>query len=244
MWIASNAARFEATDPQMIYLERAKLLAPADADLWYACGLQEILQTQEPFRAWDSWRYSLELSDVHLADILDRSAGFLDPPQMLDELLPDRPAILLQAANHLYPDPEVPRQRRPLDSQARQMFVEQALALLQDQPGRLSPAEMHLQAQLLSATDKPAEAIESYRTALLREPRQVHWRLELAQLLRGQHRYEEAQREVTTILGMLPSFQEARSLAQLLASEIASGKTGPGSAPADPKSTDSSAVGP
>ncbi len=80
-----------------VYKNRVKLLGPADPTSWYFCGLQE--QTDGHLdRACQSWRQSLALSNLHLADILDRCGKLLGPEQLANDVLPDRVDILLDAA--------------------------------------------------------------------------------------------------------------------------------------------------
>src|SRR5262249_32974403 len=42
--LAQNRDRFRQADPGATYLARVKLLAPSDPDLWYECGLQELVE--------------------------------------------------------------------------------------------------------------------------------------------------------------------------------------------------------
>ena len=132
MEIAEHVDEFAKADPREAYLERAKFLAPDDPELWYRCGTLELADGR-PDRAWASWRRSLELSDGHLPEILDRSAALLSPHDILRRVLPDRPDLLLKAALHLYPEP----------GEGRRPFLERALAILEertDASGASGPA--------------------------------------------------------------------------------------------------------
>ena len=78
MEIAEYVDKFEKAEPRETYLERAKFLAPDDPELWERCGTLELMDGR-PDQAWTSWRRSLELSDSHLPEILDRSAVHPQP---------------------------------------------------------------------------------------------------------------------------------------------------------------------
>ena len=71
--LAAHVKRFTSSDSTADYLNRAKFLAPADARLWYFCGMQEFAESRMDDAQAVGGR-SLELSDHHLAEILDRVA--------------------------------------------------------------------------------------------------------------------------------------------------------------------------
>lgn len=201
--IASLHGTLGRAEPRGVYLERAKRLAPADPLLWYLYGLEE-LYGGRPEQAWRSWRRSLELSDRYRPNILDLGARKLAPDEILRLVIPDRPDVLMGAASYLFPDPEATEGRRP--------FLEKAMALLNQRPAPLTADDLHLKGQVYSALDRPAEALAAYREALAREPLQVEWRYELAELLYQQGGAEEAYRELLTVLGLRPDHGPAREL--------------------------------
>src|SRR5205807_4927024 len=71
--IANYVESLSSADLRSAYLDRAKFLVPADPELWYYCGLQELLDKHEQ-RAWQNWRRALELSPGHLAEIVDKAS--------------------------------------------------------------------------------------------------------------------------------------------------------------------------
>jgi tetratricopeptide (TPR) repeat protein len=117
--IAEHVDEFDRAEPRESYLERVKFLDPTDHEFWERCGILE-LRDERRDRAWTSWRRSLELSDSLLPEILDRSAAYLSPHDILRWVLPDRPDLLLKAALHLYSPP----------GEGRWPLLEWALALL------------------------------------------------------------------------------------------------------------------
>ncbi len=116
--LAEQAGNLDNAEGRGAYLERAKLVAADDPRVWYRCGIQEIDDDQKE-QAWKSWRRSLELSDRYLLAILDRSAEFLDPPDILRTILPDRPGLLAAAALHLFPGTEFAAERERFLEEAR-----------------------------------------------------------------------------------------------------------------------------
>ncbi len=210
--IAFYRDALEKADPRSAYLERVKFLAPADPQLWFLCGLQEIADHQLD-EAWNSWRQSLELSDRFLTRILDRAATILSPQEILAKILPDQPAILLAAAMYLYPQPEATEERQP--------FMSKAIAIYDNQPGSFDPAQWYTKGVLHVQLDQPAKAIQAYQAALANDPSQVGWRYELAQLLQQQGRLQESRRELVVIRGQQPNHAAARELLEAVAREAA-----------------------
>jgi hypothetical protein len=103
--LADYADKLEHADARGAYLRRAKLLVPFDPEIWYFCGIEELLDNQ-PDQAWESWHHSLELSGQRLPEIASKSAAVLTPAEVRDRVLPDKPELLYGAAQVLYPDPD------------------------------------------------------------------------------------------------------------------------------------------
>ncbi len=208
--IAANRDSLSRADDRGVYLARAKFLAPADPQLWYFCGLQELADEHED-EAWSSWRRSLALSDRFLERIVDQSVAMLGADGLLHELLPDDPAMLSAVALHVYPRREDAARQRP--------FFEKALALLEDRGGTLQAEEWSLKAGLCARLGKPAEAVDAWHAALALRPLEIGWRYELAGLLHQQHRDEEARRELRLVLDREPGHSAARQLSAVMARE-------------------------
>jgi O-antigen ligase/tetratricopeptide (TPR) repeat protein len=210
MILAGHVKDFAAAEPRAAYLERAKLLAPGDPDIWYRCGLFELADGR-PERAWASWRHTLALSRGYLPQILERSRAHLDPQGIIRHVLPERIDVLLAAASAIGPDPE----------EARRPMLEHALRLLERQPGPPSAEDLHTRATIHRKLGQPAEALEAYRAALLREPNCSRWRYELAEFSYEQGRYEDAHQELLTILALEPANARARTLQDAVARGLA-----------------------
>jgi tetratricopeptide (TPR) repeat protein len=210
--LAVNREKFPQADSRRAYLERVKQLAPDDPEQWYLCGVLELFD-EDTERAWASWRHCLELSDRYLANMVGSVAGNPDVPGVLSQILPDRPALWLTAADQLYPGPEAASKRRPL--------LEKALALLTRPPGPRSAAELHRVGAVQAALGEAEAALASYRLALESEPQQINWRFELASLLCEQRRFSEVRSELLTILATQPGNGPAKSLLETVLHELA-----------------------
>jgi tetratricopeptide (TPR) repeat protein len=210
-FLADNRDALEQADPRLTYLERAKLLVPYDPGVWYACG-RELLDT-EPDRAWKNWRHSLELSDMYLPVIFGQAGARISPREILDKVFPERPSILLAAALQFYPEP----------SAERQLFLDRALGLLENQPTP-SGKDQQLKALILRSLGRVEEATAAYQAALAKEPRQLRWRLDYADFLRQQHRAQDSRRELLTVLALQPDYPGARELLTIVERQIAEGK--------------------
>jgi O-antigen ligase/tetratricopeptide (TPR) repeat protein len=213
MEIAEYVDEFEKAEPRETYLERAKFLCPDDPELWRRCGSFELADGR-PDQAWASWRRSLELSDSHLPEILARSAAHLSPRDLLGRVLPDRADLLLTVAVSLYPKP----------AEGRRPFLARALAILDQQRRARRAADLHLKASIHRALGQPAEAITAYKASLDREPLQLAWRYDLAELLSEQDRFQESFQELLKIQMLQPENERARVLMDAVKGRIAEGK--------------------
>jgi O-antigen ligase/tetratricopeptide (TPR) repeat protein len=213
MQLAEHVGDFQAADPRGAHLDRAKLLAPGDPELWYRCGAFELADGRTD-QAWASWRHSLGLSGDRLPEILDQAARHLGPADLLERVLPEDPDRLIEAASRLSPG----------SVEGRRIFLESALALLDRGPGPSSAAEGHLRATLYRNLGRSTEALATYRSALALEPLRHQWRLELAELSAERGQFEESRQELLVILGLQPGNDRARILLDEVTRKIAEGK--------------------
>ena len=117
--LALYAGNFATADPPRVYAERAKRLLPSDPVLHYACGLEAAREHDWAAAAAD-WKRAIELSPNTLKAILSAAREF-PPDRLREQLLPDDPAVMVAAADALFPD-------RKLNADARRPFLLQALA--------------------------------------------------------------------------------------------------------------------
>jgi tetratricopeptide (TPR) repeat protein len=209
--LASHRNALAVADPPLTYLGRAKFLAPADPDLWYFCGLQDLLWLQ-PRQACADWRQSLQLSPRNLQRILDASAAIFTAEEILEQIIPERPGQLLSAMSRLIPEEDTTR---------RMPVLEKALILLERQQPPLQAQDLHDKAVIHTALKQLQRAAEAYQAALDQEPRRVDWRFEYAQVLHAQVRLQETRRELLQVLDNQASHGEARALLLIVTREIA-----------------------
>jgi O-antigen ligase len=81
--LAANVAVFERADARTVYLRRAQFLCPADPELWYLSGIQELLDGRTEAALAD-WHRCLELSDRYRDDIRDRARRLVGPQAVSD----------------------------------------------------------------------------------------------------------------------------------------------------------------
>jgi O-antigen ligase/tetratricopeptide (TPR) repeat protein len=206
--LAAHRDGFSRADPATAYLERACRLQPAEAEFWYACG-QEYLRAGQPDPAWERWRRCLALSDRHLKEVLDQALPRLGAAGVCERVMPDRPDLLLAAAELLPPD----------DADGRRPFLARAVELFDRRTPPPKTEDLYRRGRAERLLGRPAEAAASYRAALAREPRQTAWRYELALALEQQRKWDEAERELTTILAQQPGERQARELLDVIRRE-------------------------
>jgi O-antigen ligase/tetratricopeptide (TPR) repeat protein len=212
MLLGTYATRLRQADSRQAYLARAKQLSAGDPKAWYLYGIDE-LAAKETAQAWESWRHCLELSDMYLPLILGPTLSALGPEEIVDKVLPDRPALLVTAAFMLYPEASAARERRP--------FFEKAVRVLDAQPGEPKPEDLRAKARALKGLGSPEEALAVYRQLLQQQPLETAWRFELAQILYEEHKLEDARRELVVILAQQPKNPPALELAALVSHELA-----------------------
>jgi O-antigen ligase/tetratricopeptide (TPR) repeat protein len=213
--LALNADRLTHADAAQLYMSRVQRLAPADPTFWYYCGNQE-LRMGQPDKAWTSWRRCLELSDRFLVPIIERSSKILQSKEMVEKVLPDRPAILFEAAARLYPRSAQAKERKP--------FLEKALRLLDAQPTPLTAADLRTKASVYQSLGRADDAVRTYRDILQEEPLQFTLRYELARALYQDGRLEDAKNEVATVLAQQPNHAAAYDLWTKIVKDLAQGK--------------------
>ncbi len=179
-------------DSQITYFERAQRLHPSNCDIAY--GLGALYYGKEQFdSAWPAWNASLQFVPNHLTQILDRSVTKLTIDEIIERVLPPKPELLLRAAEHNE------RVGRKDDSR---ILLARVATMLETSANDAASHEML--ARVYTQMQDSDKAIASYRAAILLEPGQMQWRMELVKLLIKQERLDEAQREVRSLLVFEP----------------------------------------
>lgn len=189
-------------DGDRVHIERARALAPSNPDLLFRCGLLD-LQAGRIESASKSWQRSLALSDRYLDDVLFLAGRELDPAEMVENVLPDSPALLIRLARERYQaeeDAEVPR----LLAERAGKLVEE-VDLPEDQRAYLRGWASQLQGLYPKATVSLSRAVEL-------RPQKAEWRYELALLLKDQGRIGEAHEQARLCARMDPTNDKYRTL--------------------------------
>lgn len=212
MRIGLYASALAKAEPATAYFDRGKLLLPADAELWFDCGVQENAAGLRD-RAYASWHRSLELSDRYLGQILQLASEHLSADGIIREILPDDPAILMAASSRLFPAGEAVEERRP--------FAEKAHAALAHLPEPQTGKEFRTRGLVLGAVGQWEPAVNAYRSALALQPDQTEWRFELAVLLYSHNELGDTRTELLTVLTQQPKHAAARKLLEAVSLERA-----------------------
>jgi tetratricopeptide (TPR) repeat protein len=187
---------------EQAHLQRAQLLSPGDATIWYRSGLLE-LDAGRLDEACRCWRQSLLLTRRHLAEIVAAAQGRLTIRQLLDLVLPRQADLLLQVAREFFGTED----REAM----RQIVLRRANQELQDT--HLPPAQMaYTQAAILNLMGRKQEAIEFYSEAISRQSNNLDWRYEFARLLMELERFDQAHEHVEYLHNARPKSETYQRL--------------------------------
>jgi tetratricopeptide (TPR) repeat protein len=186
------------------HLIRAAALQPSNPGVLFSAGFLANSAGHDRL-ARACWRRSLSLTSRYLKPIVSNLSERMPLENIIEEVLPDSPEMLLQLARARY---QGPRKERDC-----QLLVERARQLLETQRETLSEGNWYYLTGLAGELEqRPSEAIRAYRLALKCEPSQTQWRYRLALILQEQGRWEEAHQEATTLCmtdsANRPSFEE------------------------------------
>lgn len=173
-----------ATDPDVdqVYIQRTRELAPADPNLLFICGVLDY-NAGRLEAAWAGWKACLTCSPVHLKDVLQFVGMALVDPEVVRQLLPDSPALLVDLARS--------QPMEPGFAEIRKTLLDRALKLL-DTVKIPAAEQSYLRATIAALRDEPAAANTYYTQAIQGRPGELEWRYEYAQFLKQQGDLEAA----------------------------------------------------
>jgi len=176
-----------ATDPgeDQLHIRRTLHIAPASPDLLYLCGQLDLHAGRFDLMC-ERWRGSLALSDRYLNDILQVTEAALAEPGMIEELLPESPAMLVRLARERYAAEEW--------STVRGLLVDRA-ALLLEELDLPKGEQCYLRGSVLALQKSYSEAIESFDRAVTLCPNEADWRYDYAVLLLRQGQLGKAREQ-------------------------------------------------
>jgi tetratricopeptide (TPR) repeat protein len=167
-----------------LHLDRAQMLLRNDPYLLYYRGWLHA-DDEQWSQACACWQKCLEVSSIYLDQIMSHVQGTLEMEQIVSDLLPSSPSVLIDFANR----PSTKQDQKALD-----LVLGKVDAVLHQ--GTFAKGEQHYYRGRLNAfTNRFDAAIEDYRAAIKLEPHSLAWRHEFAALLTQQGRLNEAHDE-------------------------------------------------
>jgi tetratricopeptide (TPR) repeat protein len=201
--LAAHVDLLTSGDSGSQYMERVRYLRQYDPEVWYISGILALTAGKEK-EAWESWKRSLEYSDVYLLDIGRRCLTILSPDELIDDVIPDNPRQLYRLAMGLFPKPTEHERRLP--------FLNEALELLEHPDQEMTWEDWRLKAQVFLALGRYREARTAFQTAIQHDPSQIELRLEYATFLHERGFEKEARAEVLAILAKDPNHTKSKAL--------------------------------
>jgi tetratricopeptide (TPR) repeat protein len=202
--LAELAAIAVALGDEQLHLQRAQLLAPGDATLWFWSGALE-LNSGRVDQACACWQRSLQLSPQLLDDVLLASRDRLTLRQLLDQTLPPRADMLLRVATTFFGQED--------RANARQVVLTRARDAVDQTP--LAPAEKeYTRGTILQLQGHPQEAASAYAQAISLNGSNLQWRFQYARLLLELQEYDPALEQVKYLIRARPDFPPYQRLQQ------------------------------
>jgi tetratricopeptide (TPR) repeat protein len=193
MRLAAYAKLLDRADPPERYWERAAQLAPSDADFWYLRGAYALKQN-DPAEAWNYWRRSLQLSPVHLKEIVAAAYPKLGINGLLSQILPENAELIVKSAELLPPDSARETLKR---------LYSAAGNILDSRGDDLTAYEYYLKARCAEELGETDKALRAFKIAIDMTLTQNEWRLRYARLLHRANKLPEARREFRELLKVL-----------------------------------------
>jgi tetratricopeptide (TPR) repeat protein len=189
-------------------LQRAQRIGIGNPDLLYEAG-RRWSTSGNPQRAVVAWKESLTLSRRHWPEIYRLVGEILTPTEMLEQILPSDPTLLLSIAGRQLTEPEQRDDRaRFLDAADRLLGTEVPSALDQRGKWHLRRAELGL------LRGDRNEAVTQLSAAVNLSPSDHGVRAQLAQVYALENRYTDALREARYCLALQPNNWEYRALVE------------------------------
>ena len=187
-------------------LQRAEQLAPSKTELLNKCATLELWAGRTD-HACRVWKRALAIEDYYLSAALGVCQSVLTPRQIVEDVLPDSPLLLVQLAQQ--------RCRDEKQAVFCDLLLKRAAQLLDRAPLPAARRE-YLRATLQALGKQFDEALASYHRALSLRPREVTWRFELATLLFQQGKLDEALDEARICARMDPAKSAYRELLEAI----------------------------
>lgn len=169
-----NEPRMAKSDPAQKYWQRTLKVAPYDPDLLYQAG-RNAFEAGRFDEAWGFWRKSLERRPAHLSAIVNSAIARLGAEGVVDRLIVDDPAMLLQTAELLA--------NRPDHASTHRRVLERAKSILQERVLVIDGPTSFMLAQCYAQLNESDPAITAFEQAIALQPMRYEWRYEYARFL-------------------------------------------------------------
>jgi tetratricopeptide (TPR) repeat protein len=184
-------------------LARLRFLGPSDPAAWFLSG-QRALRGGDRDVACAYWRHALLASDRYLPEITGAVPSHLSPEQLLEQVLPPKPMMIVSAIKALAPG--------TLTADDEERFHRTALAVLARQGEPRSGTDEMLAARIHDRLGETAAARAAYQAALVLNPRSSSWRMEFCQFLHRTNHHAEARVELLVLMDQEPANRAAQQL--------------------------------
>jgi O-antigen ligase/tetratricopeptide (TPR) repeat protein len=170
-------------------LARVRQLSPSEPGGWFWAG-QRAAKQGDRAAMCASWRQALRGSNRYLPRILRAVPDQLSPKELLDDVLPADPALIMKALDELSKLKAAPEDQTP--------YLQAALAALNSRDRPLDAEEFLLKARIYDRLNDTKSACAAYTAALQKQPL-FAWRLEFCRYLMRSEMYQQAKNEVIVL---------------------------------------------
>ena len=216
-------------DPSgMTNVERAVALAPVNEDVLFTAGLLANQASQQDLGE-QFWARCLSVGTRHQTQILNAVLDRIPFADLVEEILPASPAVLLDLARTRFAGETHESERR--------LLVQKSQRILDAGKTSLPEAErLYWLGVAERLSGQTARAIAMYQQAVNRQPDNIEWRMELAQAFREAGRLDDAVREARWCAWMAPKKPGVETLLRDLVRQQVIGPSRNDSATIDPES--------
>ena len=201
--LAELSAVSGSLDGSRVLLDGVRHRAPCDVGARFRCGELEYYAGRYQ-QAFLDWKTCLTFSTEYLEPIVELASRQLSFHQLIKQVMPDQPKVLVQLAHDFFSD--APYERQHLGELAERLLDN----------GNLTPADHHLRAIAFQLQSRLPEALADYHRAMVLDSRNARIRYDLAGLLEEMGDVPQARRHARICVNMEPTNQRYQDLLRQL----------------------------
>jgi O-antigen ligase/tetratricopeptide (TPR) repeat protein len=194
-WLASLDYLVKSGETTSIHVRRALGQSGNDTRVM-TLGARAAVQVGDLELAARCWRKALELNPSRAQEIARAAGAAMSPRQILDQVLPANPTLLIGFADVLYSDPK--------STLARNQFLEEAIRQAGRDPRQTPTERLWCEGQARARLDDRELARKQMDAALALEPARAAWRDEFVHWLIRWGDPEEAFNQATIGVHLAP----------------------------------------